>query len=425
VPKGHVAPIANTYTIGEIPDEPNEDFLFSKEIHRAARVAGLWDGKGKLHFSRVFGPDVITEQAPKGAIPIPLYTSLRKWRLLALAAPSAKLQLELDSQELPFSVKADHKLTRRDIMNFMGDHYAGTEFDMTQGMLAGPWGSPFRAEGGPKKAGQVPRGISIMRSIYSAISESGPDGSRVWFGPDTAMTTVYMPLDARTDALVPGMHIGTYTHFTRESMFWAFDYVNNWMQLNYARMSAEDVEPRRQAWQDQMDKELAELQANPGTSRQEVADWQLSVQQRVHADWWNLADKLVVKWNDMERTADGKVGGAWSYPEEWAKMIGMSNDVHPIWVQPASEPAPPPKGYEHSTVSLPRTWDVEAVEWKDWSVVPGQRLATQPEGMPSGLGAASTLIMGVGLFLAGSFSGFVVGRRSPAKATAAQEPLLA
>jgi len=417
VPKGHVAPVANTYTIGYLPDEPNEDFLFNKDIFRAARVAGLWDGEGQLHFSRAFGPDVMTEAAPEGSVPIPMYTSLRKWRLLNLAAPSANLQLEIDSQRMPFSIKADHKLTRRDIMAMMGDHYAGTEFDMTKGMLAGPWGTPFRAEGGPK-FGQVPRGISIMRSIYSAISESGPEGARVWFGFDTAETTVYTPLDHRTDALIPAMHTGTYTHFTRDSMFWAFDYVANWMQLNYGRMSEEDVRPRQQAWQDFFDREIS-ANEKKGFSKKEWGDWQLDVQQRVLSDWWRLADSLVVKWNDYERTADGTIGSAWAYPVEWSRMIGTTTDVHPIWVQPAAEPVPPPPGYVPSTVSLPRRWDVQAKEWRDWTVPAAMQL-------DAAMGTQS-LVVGAALFVMGSLGGFAAGRRKgPAKQReGAQEPLLA
>lgn len=52
-----------------------------------------------------------------------------------------------------------------------GDYYAGTEFDLSQGMLAGPWGTPYRLEGGKAFFGQIPRGISIPRTSYSFLGQ--------------------------------------------------------------------------------------------------------------------------------------------------------------------------------------------------------------------------------------------------------------
>merc|ERR1740130_801559 len=262
------------------------------------------------------------------------------------------------------------------MMDLMSDHYKDTEFDGTKGILAGLWASPFRAEGGPK-FGQIPRGISILRSIYSTIAESGPDGSLVWFAPDTAATSVYMPLDHRSTALSPAMHIGHYRNFSRESAFWTFDYVSNWMQLNYKGMSEEDVNPRRKYWQDTMDTELSALYARKAGG-EELGQWQVALQERVLADWWKLADSLVQKWNDFECTTNTKLGASWSYPADWSHMIGFTNDVHPVYVQPAAEPQPEPLGYVAASVSLPSHWDATARKWKGYTDV--NRLSLMDKG---------------------------------------------
>lgn len=422
VPKGHVAPVANEFTIGELPEEPNEDFLFPRNIREAARVSGLWDGHGSFHFSRVFAPAALYHSAPASSTPIPLYSSLRKWRLLSLFAPSLELKFEREQINLPFSVKAERKVTRRDIMAAMRDHYAGTEFDMTKGILAGPWGTPFRPEGKPQDVdgltfSDVPRGISILRSIYSTISETGPDGARFWFGPDTAATSVYMPIDHRTTSLSPMMFTGTYRNFTRESAFWAFNYVANWMQLNYQGMSTEDVQPRQVAWQDTLEHELAAL-GNAGVD--ELTQWQTGVQERIVRDWWKLADTLVVKWNDFENFDEKCSGCAWKYPTDFAKMVGLSNDIHPVWVAPALEPPAETVGYVPSSVSLPRVWDHAARVWKDWAPVSTQLVATAPE-RPNALGFMQAAVFGAVIFIAG----FAVGRRQPVRVHACQEPLIA
>ena len=46
------------------------------------------------------------------------------------------------SQPYPFSVKPDHKLSVADVFALMRDHFEGTDFDMTKGLDAGPFGSP-------------------------------------------------------------------------------------------------------------------------------------------------------------------------------------------------------------------------------------------------------------------------------------------
>ena len=123
-----------------------------------------------------------------------------------------------------------------------------------------------------------------MRSIYSTISESGPEGARVWLGLDTAATTAYIPLDHRSTPLSPVMFTGTYMNFTRESAFWAFNYVAKWMQLNYKGMMIEDVAPRQEAWLATAERELFCLES---ASVEEVSQWQIP-------DAWRLSDEAMV-----------------------------------------------------------------------------------------------------------------------------------
>jgi dipeptidase len=54
-----------------------------------------------------------------------VYCSRRVWRIFSLVAPSLKLSPNSTTMELPFSVKAERKLTPEDIMGFNRDHYEG------------------------------------------------------------------------------------------------------------------------------------------------------------------------------------------------------------------------------------------------------------------------------------------------------------
>merc|ERR1712137_240025 len=94
---------------------------------------------------------------------------------------------------------------------------------------------------------------------------------------------------------------------------------------------------------------------------------QLQTQKELFSEWWQLADSLIAKWNDMRRqtgsTSISPTGGtAYGYPEWWAKMIGFSHDMHPIWVKPASHP-PASCHVAPQTSALPDKWNAGTATW--------------------------------------------------------------
>jgi len=298
----------------------------------------------------------------------------------------------------------------------MKDHYNGTEFDLSQGVLAGPYRTPFRVEGGPVRLGDVPRGISIYRTLYGTISQTGPNGSVSWYAADTPATSVYIPLDKGSgDAVASVYSSGHNRKFDRSSAWWAFGFVNNWMQLNYHGMSTEDVLPRAEAWQDRIDRELAQARSS-GTT----AHWQVRMQEDLAADWWRLADFLVMKWNDMSRTSENATAISLGYPEWWARMVGFNEDIHPLWVTPAAQSpscasdtlpvrSAPCPDVMAPTVTLPHAWDHKAQTWIEWGFGGFSAAAATSEAKVApqwaGLAFGGTL-----LFAAGTTAGYLAGR---------------
>lgn len=230
---------------------------------------------------------------------------------------------------------------------------------MSQGILAGPFGTPFRIEG-TSHVGQIPRGISIQRTAYSIIVQTGPRRQIAWFAPDTPLTSVYVPLYRGVDAISRSFSQGHNLNFSRYSAWWAFDFVNNWMQLRYSTMSTEDVYPRIEAWQDDIDRQRRAVEEEKEGPH--LAAWQASLQENLVADWWKLADSLVVKYNDGYMNIP-RVGEKIGYPEFFTDMIGFSNDVHPVWVQPAAKPQSSLDAYVSPSTWLPRTWDSYSHTW--------------------------------------------------------------
>ena len=432
VPKGHVTVLANTFTIRDLPVEPNNDFKFNRNIRAAARAAGLWQGSDTdpIDFTETFGMDIVSFQRKVGELPIPLYTSLRTWRVYDLVAPSLKLPVSVDNNMYPFSVKPDSPVSHRDIFRILGDYYQGSEFDMTEGILAGPFGSPYRHEGGTAKGfAQTQRAISIPRTSYSILGQSKKGRSVAWFAVDQPMTSVFVPLLAKvksTDGIDPSYTQGTLLEFDRNSAFWAFDFVSNWMNLNWRNMSSEEVYPLQTEIQNRIDVSLESLMRD-GESVDDptVAAWQRGVQRDTVQQWWRLADRIVVKYNDGYYTRVGKdvaepiVGKSYGLPDWYYRMIGQTADVHPVWVQPWTGNVQPsvnkkiitdtqslPKDFyeSHHKYQVPNSFDLGTMQWV---TVPIEEAAGSSPPQASSVVTIAALIFGLGV-------GLFLGRRSAA-----------
>jgi len=425
VPEGHAAFVANNFILGEFPDEPNNDYIFSDYIfspsmHKAARVAGLWDGKGRLNFARTFAPDTVTALDSPTASPVPLYASIRTWRLLGLVAPNALagVQLPMDPLTLPWSVKVENKMKNTDVFNLLSDMYEGTEFDLSLGALAGPFGNPFPREGGPS-TGQIPRGISIARTTYSVVgqSRSGSSFPVFHFAADTPSASVYVPFyPSAGGAHASAYSTGTMKKFTRDSAWWAFDFVANWASMiNWRNASKDSLLPLRAHLQHNLEIERADAEEAAhmsGAWADILSGFQKSAQQRTVDRWWKLADDLIVKYNDgfYNNVKTGVMGSGMGYPLWWAKEVGFNQDIHPIFVTRDSafeeaysgDATLAPPGFIAFSNPLPLVYDHSAGAWTP----PSDVMST------SELPGASTSVQPLQLLMAGAvlFLGVVIGR---------------
>ena len=99
----------------------------------------------------------------------------------------------------PLWITPDEKLAVADVMALMRDHYEGTDYDMTRGIDAGPFGTPNRWRpmtwevDGRKYSWERP--ISTQQTGFSFVSQSRswlPDaiGGVYWYGLDDTYTSV-------------------------------------------------------------------------------------------------------------------------------------------------------------------------------------------------------------------------------------------
>jgi len=234
-----VAVVANQFIIRHI-HEDSDDFMFSKNIFKVAERAELWKpSDGKLDFLKTFGPQRM--HSP--------YATRRVWRVFSLLAPSLELDPVTDSfaSEYPFSVKPETgKLSKEDLMRLQRDHYEGSEFDLTQGLQAGPYGDPERWDVSPVDGmdlaevmeGSFERAISLFRTSYSFVAVSrkhlpDPVSSVLWFSQYAPASTTYTPFYvAATDA--PRAYTkGSLFNYDPSVSFWNFAAAGNYANRFY------------------------------------------------------------------------------------------------------------------------------------------------------------------------------------------------
>ncbi|MGE4263267.1 MAG: dipeptidase [Desulfovibrio sp.] len=331
---------ANQFRIREVRSGAS-DMMHSKNIFKTAQEKGWWKpADGKLDWTSVFGD---------GEYHHPYYSLRRVWRAQSLVAPSLKLPAWVEgpfTRAYAFAIKPDQKLNVKDIFAIHRDNYEGTEFDLTKGMAAGPFGDPDRFEGGAEAMsvkegelapikGEFERPLNIYRCVYAYVNQSRSwlppaIGGVTWFGPDRPNTAVLLPMHAGVLDLPRPIQTSDILKLDRGSMWSAFNYVANQAQLKYSYM-IKDIHAVRDKHEARFfglqkaleDKALALWKKGDAKAAQTLltlhADM-LAVD--VLTDWWALSEQLYIRYNDGYLNTKAGVAQAVFYPTWWLKQVG-------------------------------------------------------------------------------------------------------
>lgn len=322
VPDDEVAVSANRARIGDVIVDDPDNFMYSKNIFDVAKSFGWWDeSQGALNCAKVFGP----KSDP--------YNNRREWRVLDIIAPSLKLDPWADVY--PFSVKPDKKVSVADLMEIKRDHYEGTEFDLTQGPAAGPFGTPNRYATS-SKYGAWERAISMFRCSYVVVMQCrswlpNAIGGVAWFGEDAPHSTCYLPIYCGATSIPEALTIGRRDVLDKKSAWWAFNYVSNYADLKYSYMIKDIQETYKKfegealALQPAIEAAALDLyKADPKLAATFLTNYSNAHADRVVKAWWDLADMLAVKYQDGY--VNLKTVG---YPQEWLKSLGFGPITRP------------------------------------------------------------------------------------------------
>jgi len=338
VPEGEVSVCCNRSRIGAIDLDNTDYFMASSNIYSLAEKMGWWSKDSGKEF-KVYETYGYKDYSP--------YNARREWRVLSLLAPS--LNLDPWMERYPYSVKPDKLVTPQDIMRINRDYYQGTEFDLTKGLAAGPFGCPNRypSPGSQNPEGSVgcERAISLFRTNYSTVvvaRKGMPDwiGGLTWFAYDAPHSSCYFPIYCGITELpasfVKGMRGGAYDVFSRESAWWAFNFVSNFADLKFSYM-IEDIKAVRDpfeaeffAVQPTIEKTAIELyKQDPILAQQFLTTYTNSCAIRVTDAYWKLASQLVGRYSDGYVYGDDTYKrDTVGYPdEEWRKAVDFGKST--------------------------------------------------------------------------------------------------
>ena len=335
VPHDHITVAANSFVIRDV-DPNSDDFMYSDNLWSVAKRLGWWDeNDGKLDFLKTYAPTRLH----------PEYSNRRRWRVLSWACPSCNLESDGNAwgDYLPFSVKPDKPLKASDIMAMNRDHYEGTDYDLTKGVAAGPYGEPNRFDVGVHDgmtlretvSGGFERAISLFRTSYSFVAEARKNKdnmfARIWLSQYAPDASTFLPLYVKGE-IPHGMRVGSMHTFNHHSSWWNYALSGNWASKFYmhAMVMLRELQipletqlmADANALEDKMEKETDKANI--------IKTLQLFVYKSgddVLKKWQDLFPRLVSTYRDgYHITGHDKANVAVNrlfYPETWLRSVGF------------------------------------------------------------------------------------------------------
>lgn len=338
IPDGMICAHANQARIREVPMDDPENTLYSPDVISFAEEMGYYDKKkdGEFIFCDVYAP-----LTPGGA----LYCEGRVWRIFDRAAPSLELPVDFwravkDAEPYPLWIKPDEKLTVQDAISLMRDHFEGTEWDMTKGVAAGPYGCPYRWKGLLWKHPQDTsiqcgweRPVSTQQTCFAFCAQMRSHlpneiGGVFWYGVDDNYSNVYIPIYnsiKRAPKCFTGYGIND---FSLESGWWVFNLVANiaYQKYSYVIKDIQEVQKELEdgfhTMQPAIDKTALELyKKDPQLAVDYLHNYSTTQSEMTVDRWRELWEFLVMKYNDGYindvNKANGRRPASSYYPDWW------------------------------------------------------------------------------------------------------------
>jgi len=336
IPNGYVCAHANQARIRQFPLNDKKNCLYAPDVISFAREKGYYSGLDK-DFSFVDAYAPITYGALR-------FCEARVYAFFNRIAPSQNLSMdyvkgESGADPLPLWIKPDNKLSVRDVMECMRDHFEGTDFDMTRDIGAGPFRLPYRWRPLTWEVDGVTycneRATSTQQTGFSFVAQTrswlpDPIGGVLWFGVDDTYSTVYVPMYCSIRRVPWSFAVGngSFQEFTWESAFWVFNFVSNYAYSRYSDM-IQDIKLVQRELEgkfltDQPGIEAAALvlyKQAPLLAYSYLTDYSVRIGDSTVNRWKKLGEHLIFKYLDGNvKNELGEVKHP-PYPQPWYRKI--------------------------------------------------------------------------------------------------------
>ena len=302
IPGDHVGVSANASRIRQIDLSDKDNYMASDNVFSLAEEMGWWDSKSGKTFEFCYA---YASRRSMGS-------RRREWRVLSIVAPS--LYLDPNGENFPFSVKAEKKLSIKDVLDIFRNTYQDTPYDMTKTLttvnrkgetVKSPVASPFlnRDLMGLLKISRE-RTICCPRATYLQITQSRswlPDaiGGIVWLGYDNPATTPHTPFYCGITQMPESYRVDGRRGFRRDCAWWAFRRVSQLAQFRWQLMSQDiekvwkKIEEKTFTDQAEMEEEALRLyKQNPKKAREFLTKYCHDIANKAVKAYWKLGDDL-------------------------------------------------------------------------------------------------------------------------------------
>ena len=326
VPDDAVCAYANASRIRHFPQAKKADTklgfcvvdgvcMYSADVISFAREMGYYTGSdADFSFREAYGPLDFSSIR---------YCEARVWSFFRHHSDPAEMDAYLPfingqtevCDHLPLWITPKEKVSVRDLMADMRDHYEGTALDMTADVSAGPWASPYRnqpvnfeSSDGTKMFRERPigcqqSGMTMVCQMRSWLPDAV--GGVTYFNMDDATMVAYVPAYCGIDRIPAPFRRenNNIREFSTESAFWMNNFVANMVYPRWSAMIGDLREAQAELEdyyaEDQKEVEKRAAEMTPGERTEYLTAKTEAYTERMMQRWDKLAKLLIVKHNDQ------------------------------------------------------------------------------------------------------------------------------
>ena len=334
IPDGYVSGHANQARITTFPWNDPENCLYAPDVADVARKFGWFEGANEdFSFAEAYAP--LDFGAMRGC-------EARVWSFFRTVAADMDQYEDYamghnPANRMPLWVKPTEKVSPKQLMDCMRDHYEGTKMDMTTDIGAGGEGCPYRWRPMYFEVDGVEycneRATATQQTAFWLVGQARPGKTGIlWFGTDDAatspLTPIYVTSTEVPECLKDGN--GSMLKYSDTSMFWITNRVAQFAYLRY-NVVGKHVREYVDLWENNMLKTIPTMDVTIGSAKnakkaQKVATEFTVMTAQALFDVWTTLDKYL-----MVKYIDGNVKG-----EENGKFVdnGNGKDIPGVIEQP-------------------------------------------------------------------------------------------